>query len=229
MEQHPILLAGLTGFVIAALFSSIPVGPINLTILNEGACRGFRWAMMIGLGASTMEVIYCAVAFTGFSTLFNDLLVKALMQMFSFLFLLFIGYKFLSAQTVHVPTKLDAASRKIEARLGSKLHPRPAYMTGFVRVMGNLGVLLTWIVLTGNFLAHDWVRNTFEAKAACVVGVALGTNSWFLAFSYAVSRSHGKFSEATLLRLQHLSGICLITVGLFDGAHIVWQLARHKL
>ena len=229
MEQYPILLAGLTGYVIAVMFSSIPVGPINLTILNEGACRGFRWAMMIGLGAATMEVIYCALSFTGFSTLFNDHLVKAMMQMFSFLFLLFIGMKFLNAQTVNVPTKLDSASRKIEAQLGKKLHPHSAFMTGFVRVMGNLGVLVTWLVLTGNFMAHDWVADTFMAKAACVMGVALGTTTWFFVFSYGVSRGHGKFSEATLLRLQHISGICLITVGLFDGAHIVWQLARHRL
>ncbi|MDR3459461.1 MAG: LysE family transporter [Verrucomicrobiae bacterium] len=229
MEQYPILLAGLTGYVIAAMFSSIPVGPINLTILNEGAQRGFRWAMLIGLGASTMEVIYCALSFTGFSTLFNDHLVKAAMQLFSFLFLLFIGYKFLTAQTVHVPTKLDSASRKFEAKLGKKLHPRSAFTTGFVRVMGNLGVLLTWIVLAANFMAHDWVADTFAAKSACVAGVALGTNTWFFIFSYSISRGHGKFSEATLLRFQHLSGISLIAVGLFDGAHIIWQLARHKI
>jgi threonine/homoserine/homoserine lactone efflux protein len=229
MEQYPILLAGLTGYVIAAMFSSIPVGPINLTILNEGACRGFRWAMMIGLGAASMEVIYCALSFTGFSTLFNDHLVKAIMQLFSFLFLLFIGFKFLNAQTVNVPTKLDSASRKIEAKLDTKLHPSSAFATGFVRVMGNLGVLLTWIVLAANFMAHDWVADTFAAKTACVVGVALGTTSWFFIFSYSISRGHGKFSEATLLKLQHISGICLISVGLFDGAHIVWQLSRHKL
>jgi len=229
MEQHPILLAGLTGYVIAAMFSSIPVGPINLTILNEGACRGFRWAFMIGLGAATMEVIYCAISFTGFSTLFADILVKAIMQLFTCLFLLFIGFKFLNAQTVNVPTKLDSASKKIEAKLDTKLHPHSAFTTGFVRVMGNLGVLLIWIMLTGNFMAHDWVAPTFPAKAACVAGVALGTTTWFFIFSYGISRGHGKFSESTLLRLQHLSGICLISVGIFDGAHIVWQLAWHKL
>jgi threonine/homoserine/homoserine lactone efflux protein len=228
LEAHSILMAGLAGFVSALLFSSIPVGPINLTILNEGARRGFRWAALIGFGAATMEVIYCALSFTGFSSLFADVLVKAVMQVFSFMFLLFIGFKFLTAETVNVPTKLDAASKKIEAQLGKKINPRSAFTTGFVRVMGNLGVLLTWIVLAANFMAHDWVADTRGAKIACVTGVALGTNGWFLGFSYAVSRSHGKFSKATLLRLQHLSGICLITFGLFDGAHIVWQLAHHK-
>jgi threonine/homoserine/homoserine lactone efflux protein len=228
-DLPPIFSAALAGFVTTLIFSSIPVGPINLTILNEGARQGFRWAMLIGLGAATMEVIYCSLAFTGFSSFFDIRTVKASMELFSFVFLLFIGAKFLMAQTVNVPLKLDAASEKIEARLDEKLHPRSAFMIGFVRVMGNLGVLLTWIVLAAHFMFHDWVANTFTAKTACVAGVALGTNVWFCALSFGISRGHRRFSEKTLLRLQHISGICLIAVGVFDGAHIVWQLARHKL
>jgi threonine/homoserine/homoserine lactone efflux protein len=228
-DLPPIFSAALAGFVTALVFSSIPVGPINLTILNEGARRGFLWAMLIGLGASAMETIYCAIAFTGFSSFFDNRVVKASMELFSFVFLLFLGAKFLFAQTVNVPLKLDAASEKIEARLDKKLQPHSAFATGFVRVMGNLGVLLFWIVLAANFMAHDWVADKISAKAACVAGVALGTNAWFCALSFGVSRAHRRFSEQTLLRLQHISGICLIAVGLFDGAHIVWQLARHKL
>ena len=177
MENHHILEAGLTGFACALIFSSIPVGPVNLTILNEGAQRGFRWAFMIGLGAATMDCIYCAISFTGFSSFFGIKLVKAGMQLVSFVFLLYLGFKFLAAQTVKVPTKLDHASEKIEARLEHKLHPHSAFMTGFVRVMGNLGVLLTWIVVTLSLMSHDWVADTLGAKTACVAGVATGTIS----------------------------------------------------
>lgn len=230
MSDWPtIALAMLVGFVSALLFSAISVGPINLTILNEGSRRGFKWAMLIGLGASAMEVIYCAISFTGFSALFTGRLIRAAMEVLSFVFLLFIGGKFLLAPAVAVPTRLDAASEKIGARLDQKLHPHSAFMTGFVRVMGNLGVLLVWIVLAANFISHDWVEDTLAAKGACVAGVALGMNTWFCAFSYAVSRGHGRFSQQTLLRIQHLSGLCLLALGLLDGGHIVWQLARHKM
>jgi len=48
-------------------------------------------------------------------------------------------------------------------------------MTGFVRVLGNLGVLLFWIVLAANLMAREWVdADSFAAKAACVGGVMLG-------------------------------------------------------
>ena len=66
-----IALAAATGFL-SGLILSIPVGPINLTIMNEGARRGFFWAFMIGLGATAMEVIYCFIAFTGFSSFFSS-------------------------------------------------------------------------------------------------------------------------------------------------------------
>jgi len=226
-ETHPVLLAAIAGFVCALVFASIPVGPINLTILNEGAQRGFRWALMIGLGAAVMDTIYCGISFTGLSSFFDRGLVKASMQVLSFVFLLFLGFKFLLAQSVKVPTRLDAASEKIEARLEQKLHPHSAFMTGFVRVLGNLGVLLTWIVLSANLLAHDWVDDTFPAKSVCVGGVFAGTALWFVFVSFGVSRTHGRFSEKTLLRLQHLSGICLIIAGLFDGGNIAWHLAKH--
>jgi putative LysE/RhtB family amino acid efflux pump len=225
---HPVLLAAIAGFVCALIFASIPVGPINLTILNEGAQRGFRWAFLIGLGASAMDAIYCAISFTGLSSFFDHGIVKAFMQVFTFAFLLFLGFKFLFAQTVKVPTRLDAATEIIETRLEQKLHPHSAFATGFVRVLGNLGVLLTWIILSANLMAHDWVADTGIAKAACVTGVFTGTVVWFVILSFGVSRGHGKFSEKTLLRFQHFSGICLIIAGLFDGANIAWHLAKHR-
>jgi len=227
--MHPVLLSALAGFVCALMFASIPVGPINLTILNEGSQRGFRWAFFIGLGATVMDVVYCAISFTGLSQLIDHGIMKASMQVLSFVFLLFLGSKFLFAQSVKVATKLDVASEKLEAKLEQKIHPHSAFATGFLRVAANLGVLVAWVVLSATLMAHDWVGEKLPAKIACVLGVFAGYVLWYLFISFAVSRGHGKFSEKTLLRLQHISGLCLIATALFEGAHIAWQLAKHKL
>ena len=66
LDHIPCLLAALTGFL-SGFVLSVPVGPVNLTIINEGARRGLLWALLIGFGATAMEVIYCALAFTGFT------------------------------------------------------------------------------------------------------------------------------------------------------------------
>ncbi len=136
---------------------------------------------------------------------------------------------------MNVPTSLDQASARLEAKLDKKLHPHSAFMTGFVRVMGNLGVLLTWVVMAAYLMSHEtslssrsWVANRLAAKIACVTGVALGTSVWFLILSYSVSRSHGKFSQKTLLRMQHFSGFCLLLAGIYGGLRVIWLLTRHR-
>jgi len=233
-ELQAILFSALTGFI-SGLLLSMPVGPVNLTIINGGAQRGFKWALLIGLGAATMDVIYCTIAFTGFSSFFGIRIVKASMEVFSFVFMLFLGVKFLSAKTVIAPTQLGAAASRIEQRIDEKLHPHSAFMIGFTRVLGNVGVLLFWIVAAAYFMSHEayftsyeWVEDTIAAKAAFIAGVALGANLWFCALSYGVARKRRQFSEQTLLRMERFSGICLLGIGLYDGGHIALQLARHR-
>jgi len=225
---HPILVAGLTGFL-SGLLLSIPVGPVNLTILNEGARRGFKWAVMIGLGATAMEVVYCFIAFTGFASFFTRGYVKAAMELFSFVFMLFLGVKFLLARSVQAPpVPLGAAANRIEARLGERLHPHSAFMVGWVRVMGNLGVLVFWIILAANFISREWVGADWPGKLACVAGVALGVGLWFVGLSWVVSLGHGRISERTLLRMEHLSGAGLLALALIHGAIIMREMAlRH--
>ncbi len=226
-ELHPILLAGLTGFV-SGLLLSIPVGPINLTIMNEGTRRGFFWAMLIGLGATAMEVIYCFIAFTGFASFFSQGYVKAAMELFSFVFMLVLGVKFLLAKSVgQRPVDLGAAAGRVEQRLQERLHPHSAFMTGFVRTMGNLGVFVCWIILAANFISREWVAPDWPGKLACVAGVALGVGTWFIGLSWAVSLGHGKFSEKTLLRMERVSGVGLLALGLVHGGIIIHQMALH--
>jgi threonine/homoserine/homoserine lactone efflux protein len=223
-ELPTILVAALTG-LISGLLLSIPVGPINLTILNEGARRGFKWAALIGLGATVMEVIYCFIAFTSFAAFFTQGYVKPAMQLFGFVFMLFIGIKFLLAKSVETrPVRLGAAADRIEARLEERLHPHSAFMTGLVRVMGNLGVLVFWVFLALFFGSHDLVTPDWPGKLACVAGVAVGTGGWFLGLSWVVSLGHGRWSEKTMLRVEHYSGALLLILSLVQGGIIIWQL-----
>src|SRR3954471_12570596 len=161
---HALIIAAVTGFI-SGFILSVPVGPINLTIINEGARRGFKWAALIGLGAVAMEVIYCALAFTGFASFFTKGIIKAAMELFSFVFMLFLGIKFLMAKNV-------PAATHIEETIEEKLHPHSAFWIGFVRVMGNPGVLLFWIILAANFISREWVAPTWDGKGACILGVA---------------------------------------------------------
>ena len=225
-----LLMAGLTGLVFGVLLC-LPVGPVNLTIMNEGARRGFKWAAMIGAGATLMEFIYCGLAFTGFAALFETLWIKAAMQVFSFAFMMFLGFKFTFAKTVSapLPLRLGEAAEKLEERIEEKLHPHSAFMIGFVRTLANPGVLLGWILLVGIFISHGWVQPTWSSKSACMAGVALGVGLWFFGLSWAISLGHKKITDGTMLKMERSSGLLLLVLGLAQGIHIAWQLAKHKM
>jgi threonine/homoserine/homoserine lactone efflux protein len=220
----PLLLAGLTG-LFSGLLLSFPPGPINLTILNEGARRGFKWAALIGLGATVMEVIYAFLAFTSFASFFTHGYVKPAMQLFGFVFMSFIGIKFLLAKSAPArPVHLGAMADRIEARLEQRLHPQSAFMTGIVRVMGNVGVLVFWVLLALYFTAHELVTPDWPGKLACLAGVTVGTGAWYLGLGWVVSLGQGKLSEKTLLRMEHYSGACLLILALIEGGLMIGQM-----
>lgn len=226
VEIEPFAVSALTGFV-SGLLLSIPVGPVNLTIMNEGARRGFTCAALIGLGATVMEVLYCGVAFTGFASLFSHPMLKAAMELFSFVFMLFLGIKFLLAKSVTAPMHLSDAVDQLEVKIQGHFHPHTAFWTGFVRTMANPGVLLFWIILAASFLSRGWVEDTWVSKGVCLMGVTVGVGGWFLGLSWLVSRGHGRMSKKTLLRMERGSGIGLLLLALAHGAVMISHLARH--
>lgn len=213
-----IVFAAVIG-LISGFLISIPVGPINITIMNEGARRGFRWAVMIGFGAIAMDFIYCAAAFAGFSGLFGSRVMRASIELLSFLAMLYLGAKYL-----RVPD-LPETTPNVE-RVEHRLHPHTAFTIGFVRVLGNPAVLLFWITLSATFISHEWIVDTWVTKTACVLGMSLGALSWFVFLSFVVSLGHGRFSKKTLIRMSHFSGAAFLLFALIIGVRLVKLLAK---
>lgn len=215
-----LLTAGLAGVIGGFLFC-IPVGPINITIINEGARRGFFWACMIGMGAMVMDLIYCSIAFAGFSGIFASKFMKAAMQLLSFLFLIYLGIKYL------LTASLPATTPTLEA-VEHKLHPHTAFWIGFVRVLGNPAVLLFWITMSATFMAHDFIEDNIVSKGVCVLGTFIGGTSWFILLSYLVAKGHGKFSTKGLIRMAHISGGVLLLAGIVLGIQLARMLAQNR-
>ena len=209
-------LAGfLSGFLL-----SIPVGPINVTIINEGGRRGLKWGLLIGAGAVLMELIYCTLGFSAFANFFSHKLIKASMELVSFLLMLLLGLKYLLFPSVE-------ASLKTVTQFEETLHPHSAFMTGFVRVLGNPMVLLGWITLAATFVSHEWVDPNWASKSFCIAGVGMGCAVWFIMLSYAVTWGHKKLSTKILARMSQLCGASLLCMAVGIGIRIITRLARN--
>ena len=101
-----------------------------------------------------MEVIYCFIAFTGFASFFTQGYIKARHGAVQLRVPAFPGREIPAGQVrAGAPVALGAAADRIEMRIEERLHPHSAFMTGLVRVMGNVGVLVFWIILAANFMS----------------------------------------------------------------------------
>lgn len=218
LPDYPLLEAFLTG-LISGFLISIPVGPINVTIIHEGGTRGFLWGFLIGAGSVLMESIYCALGFAGFSGLFTSNVSTAILQLASFALMTYLGCKYLFAKQV-------AGSSRSAERIEEKLHPHTAFMTGFVRVLGNPAVLLLWIALSATFLSHEWVDPNWTSKSLCISGVAAGGLVWFTLLSYVVSIGHRHLTDKSMLNMSRGAGAMLLVAALALGYKLALLLSH---
>ena len=207
-------LGVLAGFITSALG-----GPINVTIVNESARSGFLRAFLIAAGAVLMETIYCVVAFAGFSSLFLSHTVQAVMQLTSFVLVLWLGLKYLLAG--HVP-----GEGRVERMVEKRLNPHTAFWIGFVRVLANPGVLLLWLGITASLLSHGALDPTWASKGVFCAGVAASGLVWFAGVSAAVARGKGRFSVKLLRTISQASGIVLLITAVVIAVRLVQLLAK---
>ncbi len=207
-------LGMLAGFITSALG-----GPINVTIVNESARSGFLRAFLIAVGAVLMETIYCAMAFAGFSSIFLSNTAQAVMQLTSFVLVLWLGLKYLLAG--HVP-----GEGRVERMVEKRLNPHTAFWIGFVRVLANPGVLLLWLGITASLLSHGALDPTWSSKGVFCAGVAASGLIWFAGVSAAVARGKGRFSVTLLRTISRASGIVLLITAAVIAVRLVQLLAK---
>jgi threonine/homoserine/homoserine lactone efflux protein len=206
----------LAGFITSALG-----GPINVTVINEAAKHGFRRSLLITLGAVLMESVYCGIAFAGFSGFLEHRVVQAAMELISFFLVLWLGIQYLRVGPVHV-------DNSVEEFVERKLHPTSGFWTGFIRVLGNPGVLLLWIGITGSLIAHHALEPVWVCKGLFCAGVAVASFGWFSVLAWGISHGQGsgRFSPHSLRRLSQFSGVALLVTAAIIGVRLVLLLSK---
>jgi len=207
------MLAGLvSGFLV-----SIPVGPVNVTIMSEALTRGFLRPFLIGVGAVTAEAIYCGLALAGFQSVLSLPTVSTVMALVSFLVMTVLGLKYLLTQDRFG----ESTSLRVEQELETKLHLHRGYWLGFGMTLGNPCILLVWGMLAAMLFARGWVRPVVLSQLAMVGGMMGGGTLWFLLLSWATSRGHQRISPRMLRLLTRVSGAFLLAAGCMLGAKLV--------
>ena len=209
-----IIAGAITGFICA-----VPVGPINVAIMEEGIQNGRKRAFIIAIGALLMEMIYCVIAFSGFASLFNDKTILATVELISFLAVTFFGIKYLMIDDVTVQGK---RAKVVEQRLS----PHTAFWTGFVRVLVNPNVLLFWIMISAVLLSNQTIQGAWQSRMSCVIGAGIGIGGWFTLLVIGSARVKNRFSDKTLVKFSQISGILLLILAIVIAVRLINTIAQ---
>ncbi|MEB3273968.1 MAG: LysE family transporter [Prochlorothrix sp.] len=184
------------GLAIAA-----PVGPIGVLCIRQTLAQGWRVGLATGLGAATADGLYGCVAALGVSAVSAVLLqYQQVLQGVGGLFLGYLGVVTFCrspAQDTAVTGELQLW-QAYSTTLGLTLM-NPATILAFTAIFAGLGLGTT----TGN--PGDAI--------ALVLGIGLGSASWWLLLSGITARLRHRLTGDRLLWINRLSGGVITAFG----------------
>ena len=209
-ESIFVLLRGiLVGLVIA-----VPVGPIAILCMRRTLERGPRFGFATGLGAALADGFYAAtVAFS----------IAAVLGFMNHHFVLVrsIGGAFMLVLAVRLMQAPGVSPKQVEVDTGGRTFR--AFLSGFVLTASNpMTVVGVFAVLTAVGLGNE-LRNT-DLRTCLVLGVALGSASWWLALTIGIFRLRHRVSEKALRRINQFAALMLGAFGIYAFISVAIRL-----
>jgi threonine/homoserine/homoserine lactone efflux protein len=152
------------------IVTGMPLGVINVAIVDASIAGQRRFATGIGVGGALADAIHAALAFVGMGQLVTRRpdLVRVLAIAAAVLIVL---YAVFAWRRERVAKTVDATS------------PR-AVLTGFLLTLPNPGALSAWVAVAASL----WPAATVAEAIVLAVGVGIGSAVWFALLAKLVSR-----------------------------------------
>ena len=179
------------GFTIAAA-----VGPISLLVIRRTLALGQLYGLVSGLGVATADATYGAIAAFGLSAI-TDVLVNArqVLGLVGGIFLLWLAWKTIRSTPTEAATVTTA---------------RRGYAGAYLSILGLTLANPMTILSFGALFAGLGVTSGATGDAALVVlGVLLGSTTWWIALTTAVALLRGRITPAWLHRVNVVSGVII--------------------
>ena len=156
----------------AGAITGIPIGPVNVAVIDAAYRHTMRRAMGVGLGGALADGCYAGIGLVGVKPLLDAHPgVPPVLYLLSGIVLLVYGY--LTARSNPVPPPppehhvVDTVKHKAELLLGFKL--------GLALIVLNPAAITVWVVMMANLVPAASAAHGI----ACALGVMLGSLGWF--------------------------------------------------
>lgn len=184
------------GFSIAA-----PVGPIGILCIRKALQYGRLSGFFSGMGAAFADAIYAAIAAFGLSVISDFLLEKQFwLRLIGGAFLLFLGYTTFKA----VP-KENGDEIPHTSLIGD-------FLSVFFLTITNPMTIVSFIAIFAG-LGFSCKGDCYTEGLSLVLGVLIGSASWWLLLSEGITLFRHKLSKNLLFWINRIAGLLIAAFG----------------
>ncbi len=193
------MIASLVGLAVG-LLTTMPIGPINVTVLNKGMRESFAHGISIAVGAALMDFVYSLAAMYGLFAILQTPIVSRVFQCVGILLLLTFGIQSIRSRL----TKIENGYR---IPLKRELHSN--FWIGVFLYLSNPTFIGMWLTVAGLVHAYHFISrgsdNLFFAG-----GVGLGAFCWYYVMLRYFHNRKEFLKPETLHKISVFSGVALI-------------------
>ena len=191
--------------MIIGISIAAPVGPIGLLCVRRSLTQGRAAGLISGLGAASADAIYGCIAGFGLTFISSILISQQKnIRLIGGAFLFYLGIRILLSKPKPAG---QAAMVKGSSLIGD-------YTSTFFLTLTNPMTILSFsAIFAGLGLVGAGVNYT--SASFLVLGVFIGSSSWWLILSGSVSLFRKKFTSTGMQIVNRISGIIITGFGLF--------------
>ena len=172
---------------------------------------------MVGIGATSADVIYCMVVIAGLTPLIDQLIVRTILWTLGTGFLFLLGWS--SIKPVLFPRRMIVE--------GSSKAERSSFVTGFLIAALNPMGIFFWLSVGGGLVASGVEQaSDLTGIAAIVLGVISGLLIWVTSLAVLVHSGRRFVSDRIYRWINFGSGLILIGFGVWFAIQAVQGFAE---
>jgi len=187
-----VLRGFILGFTIAAA-----VGPISLLVIRRTIAQGRLYGLVSGFGVATADATYGAIAAFGLAAI-TDVLVNArvALGLAGGVFLLGLAWQTIRSSPTEAATPAPTGRRGYAG----------AYLSILALTIANPMTILSFGAL---FAGLGVTTGATGGAASVVVGVLLGSATWWVVLTTVVGRLRGRMTSSWIQRINIGSGVLI--------------------
>ena len=192
--------------IILGLGVAIPIGPINIEQMRRTLAFGFWSGIMIGIGATCVDILYIVLLMTGALFFLTDVIVLKTIGFLGALLLAWFGYSCFKKQP-HIST--------------TNLVPQSLFRTFcvgfFINLLSPFPVLF-WASISSQVIAMSMGETNHVIFAA--LGVIVGTMGWNFFLTSVLHKTRHLISEKIMRWFNIAGGLILISFSIVGLARV---------